>query len=211
MTKPILILGAGGSAKVVLEAAQRSGRQVLGLTDINPQMTGTTVLGCKVLGSDAVLQSYAPETVELVNGLGSVRDNSTRQKLFETCLANGYLFASIMHPSAILSKFAAFGPGFQAMAGVIVQPGCHVGRNVLLNTGVSIDHDCQIQDHAHIAPGAVLSGGVTVGQAAFIGIGARIIQGVRIGNQAVIGAGSVVLHDVPDCAVVVGHHKILTQ
>ncbi len=43
-----------------------------------------------------------------------------------------------------------------------------------------------------------------IGSNVFIGAGARILGGIQIGDNAVIGANAVVIHDVPDHAIVVG-------
>ncbi len=86
----------------------------------------------------------------------------------------------------------------------VIQNGCVIGDNAIINTGSIVDHDCMVGEHVHIAPGAVLSGGVTVGPMTNVGTGATVIQGIRIGEGAVIGAGSVVVDDVPAYAQVAG-------
>ena len=68
-----------------------------------------------------------------------------------------------------------------------------VGDNVLINTGVIIEHDCKIGNHATIGPGAILCGKVEVGEGAFIGAGAIIGPKVKIKPWEVISAGERVL------------------
>jgi len=84
------------------------------------------------------------------------------------------------------------------MAGAVIQPGCAIGANTVVNTHTTVDHDCNLAGHVHLAPGAVLSGGVTVGEATHVGAGTTIIQGVRLGARVLIGAGSLVTQDMPD-------------
>jgi acetyltransferase-like isoleucine patch superfamily enzyme len=90
------------------------------------------------------------------------------------------------------------------MAGAVVQPGAFIGRNVIVNTRASVDHDCCIQDHVHIAPGSTLCGNVTVGLGAMVGAGAVVIPGLTIGAGAMIGAAAAVCSDVPEKAVARG-------
>jgi UDP-perosamine 4-acetyltransferase len=71
-----------------------------------------------------------------------------------------------------------------------------VGKNSILNTNASVDHDCLIANHVHIAPGATLSGGIRVGEGTLVGAGAVVIQSIEIGSQCVVAAGAVVIHDV---------------
>jgi serine acetyltransferase len=80
----------------------------------------------------------------------------------------------------------------------VINSGARVGRNVIVNTDATIDHDCEIADGVHIGPGSHLCGHVVVGLATLIGAGTTIVPSVRVGAFALIGAGSTVLVDVPD-------------
>jgi UDP-perosamine 4-acetyltransferase len=197
MSENILIIGAGGHAKVLLNALQLSSVNVLGLTDSDPTKHGSSILGCPVLGDDTMIDAYDLTDVRLIIGIGSIETGSARQDAFERFQANGFTFSNCVHPSASVAPDVKLAPGSQVMAGVIIQPGCVIGMNSIINTRTSVDHDCQIGDHAHIAPGAVLAGTVTVADHAQIGIGASIIQGVHIGEAAMIAAGATVIRDVP--------------
>ena len=90
------------------------------------------------------------------------------------------------------------------MAGVVIQPGCAIGENSILNTSVGVDHDCQIGRDVHVAPGATLCGTVTVDDGAFIGAGATVIQGLRIGARAMVGAGVTLVQDLAPMTTVLG-------
>lgn len=200
----MIILGAGGHAKVLIDALKLQSVELLGIADAEPDKKGQLLLGVAVLGSDEEVMKYPVEKIQLVNGVGSVRVNLRRRKLFEYFKNAGYRFASIVHPSAIVAGNAVLSEGAQIMAGAVIQTGCHVGFNAIINTGSVVDHDCHIGDHAHIAPGATLSGGVVVGEGAHVGTGAIVIQGIRIGRNSLVAAGAVVIRDVADGATVSG-------
>ena len=145
-----------------------------------------------------------PGDVRLVNGVGSTGSTASRRDIYDRFTREGYCFATVIHPSAIVAPEVQIEDGVQIMAGAILQAGSSVGSNAIVNTGAIIDHDCVVGAHAHIAPGAVLSGGVHVGSGAHIGTGACIIQGVSIGAASVVGAGAVVIKDVPPGVTTVG-------
>lgn len=194
---PVILLGAGGHAKVVLDLLQALDRQVLGICDPALATQGTkTWRGLPVLGDDHVIESYAPADVELANGTGSLPGNTLRRRLHTRFTRQGYRFATLVHPSAILGSGTELGQGVQIMAGVIVQADTRIGDDVILNTGARIDHDGDIGHHVHVAPGAVLSGDVTLGNGCHVGAGATLRQGLRVGSEAVIGMGTTVLTDV---------------
>jgi sugar O-acyltransferase (sialic acid O-acetyltransferase NeuD family) len=198
---PVVVIGAGGHARVVIAALLIAKRNVLGCTGLAVPETDP---GVPFLGNDESLANQGPSRIELANGLGSVGRVTHRRATFEALKRQGYEFVTIVHSAAIVMKDAVLGEGVQIMAGAIVQPGCLVSDNVLINTGAIVDHDCRIGAHSHIATGARLSGGVQVELEAHIGAGATVVQGCRIGRGAVVGAGAVVIRDVAANEVVVG-------
>lgn len=178
--------------------------KVLGVTDADEGRLGDLLLQVPVIGSDDELEKYPPESVFLVNGLGSTRVDARRSRLFEYFKEKGYRFADVIHPSSVRASDVALSEGVQIMAGAVIQTGCRIGRNTIINTRASVDHDCSIGDHVHISPGATLSGGVVVQEGSHIGVGASVIQGIRIGRNSLVAAGAVVIRDVPDSARVSG-------
>jgi len=200
----IIVVGAGGHGRVIIDALLCAGAPVIGVTDIDPDSAGLDILGVPVFGNDDVLHKHHPGSIELVNGVGSTTLPTARQAVFDRFKKQGYHFASVIHPSAIVGQSVRIGEGAQIMAGVIVQPFTAIGENAIINTRAGIDHDCQIGAHTHIAPGATLSGGITVGESSHIGCGVTVIQGINIGKNVLVAAGATVCHDVPDGTRFVG-------
>ncbi len=194
---PVLVIGAGGHAKVVIDALRLSQRTIAGLLD--PALPpGTQIEGCEVLGGDDVVERSGREEVVLANGIGGTKSTEGRDAVYRLFRTKGYRFATVVHPSAVLSRSAALGEGAQVMAGCIVQPGARVGANSIVNTHASVDHDCRIGESVHIAPGVTLSGSVEIGDCSHIGTGAVVIQGVIIGRNSLVAAGAVVYRDLPE-------------
>ncbi len=207
----IIVIGAGGHARVVIAELRAGGHRLAGLVDADPSLHGKELDGVPILGGDAVAEARAPADVVLANAIGNrgvkVGDSALgiRRAVFARYLARGYRFASVISPSAIVSPTAQLGHGCQIFAGAIIQPGAVIGANCIINTGAQVDHDCVIGAHSHITPGAVLCGTVTVGEEVHIGAGAVIVHNVTIGTRAMIGAGAVVVGDVPAGTTVLGN------
>ncbi len=204
MTRPVIVIGSGGHAKVVIEALRRSGTPILGRTDADLAKRHLDLAGVPYLGRDEALDEHDPNTVFLANGIGSTGSPTTRIRVFEQLHDRGFQFARIVHPSAIIAGDADLGAGVQVMAGAIVQPGCRIGANAIVNTGARIDHDCDIGMHVHVAPGAVLCGEVTVGARSHVGAGSVIIQTVTVGADCLVAAGTVVTTTVKNGARIAG-------
>ena len=201
---PVIILGAGGHAKVLIDALRLQSVEILGIVDADPSKKWQELMGVAVIGSDEEVMKYSPQSVRLVNGIGSVRISMIRRQIFQHFKSKGYQFERVIHPSSIISAVVELSEGTQIMAGVIIQTGSMVGANTIINTRASVDHDCQIGDHIHISPGSVLSGGVVVGENVHIGTGAVIVQGVQIGANSLVAAGAVVIRNVQNDVIVAG-------
>jgi sugar O-acyltransferase (sialic acid O-acetyltransferase NeuD family) len=201
---PIIILGAGGHSKVLIDALRLQSVEIQGIVDVDPNKKGLELMGVPIIGSEEAILKFAPQKIRLVNGVGSVRVSLSRRQLFEKFKINGYKFQNVIHPSSIIANQVNLSEGVQVMAGVIIQAGCQIGINTIINTGSLVDHDCQIGNHAHISPGVVLSGRVVIGENSHIGSGATIIQGVRVGANSLVAAGTVVIRDVLSDVTVAG-------
>lgn len=202
MKLPVLIIGAGGHTRVLIEALTKSHTTILGC--LAKEVPSNWVSTIPFLGNDDVLFRYPPSSVMLVNGIGSISLPEFRREVFLRFKQKGYHFVTVLHPTAILASDVFLGEGAQVMAGAIIQPGSRLGENVIVNTGAVVDHDCNIGAHVHIAPGVVLSGEVSVGEGSHIGTGARVIQRIKIGAGTVVGAGAAVLNNVQSGSMVAG-------
>jgi len=202
--KDVIILGSGGHARVLLEILDNQNYSVLGMTDVCAEKWGSHIGGVPVLGDDSSIFEHDPQSILLVNGLGSVQHTKIRSNVFNLFFQNNYSFLSLAHITAYKSISAVFGCGTQLLAGSIVANHARLGNNVLVNTRAIIEHDCIIQDHCHLATGSIVCGQTVVGEGVHIGAGATIIQGLSIGENSTIAAGAVVVKDVPPNVLVAG-------
>lgn len=200
--RPLIVIGGGGHARVLVSTLIQLGRCVLGFAE--NERSQADIFGIACLGDDKAVLAHDPAEVLLINGVGSVAAVANRVRVHEWFRARGYEFGSVVHPSAIVAAEVRLSAGVQVMAGAVLQTGVIAHENCIINTGALVDHDCVVAAHAHIAPGAVLCGDVHVGVGAHVGAGATIIQGRTIGSGSIVGAGAVVLSDVPESCTVVG-------
>lgn len=208
----VILLGAGGHAKVVLDMLHLAPVNLLGV--VCPLLCSQQVKqwrGLAVLGDDDVLRGYNTAQVKLVNGVGMMPQSHARRRLFEAARQAGFEFINLVHPSAVVSGTVQLGQGVQIMAGAVIQADSKIADNVIINSSAVIEHDCLIAAHCHIAPGAVLCGQVAAAEQVFLGAGATVIQGIHLGVGAVVGAGTVVVRDVAAHAMVRGNSAMVRQ
>lgn len=191
----VVLLGAGGHAKVVADAILSRGGTIAGFYD-DAEEPALVLPGASHLGP---LSGATGETRPTILALGS---------LFSRCTLLGSLpelvWATAVHASAVVSPRAMVEPGALVAPRAIVNPGARIGAHAIINSGAIIEHDCSVGENTHLGPGAILSGGVTIGSDTLIGSGAIVLPGIRIGSNCVIGAGAVVTKGLPDGTRVVG-------
>ncbi|VAW70945.1 4-amino-6-deoxy-N-Acetyl-D-hexosaminyl-(Lipid carrier) acetyltrasferase, partial [hydrothermal vent metagenome] len=183
--KPVIILGAGGHAKVLINMLNLVGRPIIGIVDPFREV-GFLLQDIKVLGDDNIISSYSSAEIELVNGIGALPDKNIRWLLADKHRKQGFKFATVIHPSAMVANDVSLGQGVQIMAGSIIQPSVSIGTDSIINTGTIVEHDCVIADKCHLGPGVVFSGAVKIGEETYIGTGTSVINGINIGYGVVV-------------------------
>lgn len=196
----VVIAGAGGHAKVILEILEESGEfEVAGCTN---KVAGGTLPGVPILGDDGILPELAASGIR--SAFAAVGDNRVRRDLIRQLRDAGFRLVNAISRHAIVSPRARLGEGVAIMPGAVINAGAQIDDGAIVNTGATVDHDCHIAACAHIAPGVNLAGCVSVGEGALLGVGSRVIPGVSIGPWTLVGAGAVVIGDIPAHVTAVG-------
>jgi len=205
--RQLIMVGGGGHCRSLIEVAESAGYAVLGVLDL-PENVGKEFLSTQVIGTDDDIPAYVDQA-EFVIAVGSIKDPSTRIRLFEQVKAAGGKLATVVASTARGSKYATLGEGTVVMHHALVNAGAKVGSNVILNSFADIEHDSVIGDHCHVSTGAIVNGGCRVGSACFVGSGAVLVQGINVGEGIVIGAGSLVVGNISTKGVYAGNPAIL--
>lgn len=196
----LLVFGAGGHGRVVLDAAKDAGWIIHGFID-DHVASGTIVGGHhRVLGNREWLGSLA-RTHRICLGIG---DNYIRQAVASFVRSLGFPIESIVSPHAVISPSAHIGAGSVIFAGAVVNSMAILGAGTIVNSGAIVEHDVRVGEFAHLSPRSALGGGAAVGDLTQVGIGSSILPLITIGRRSVIGAGSVVTRCVPDDVVAFG-------
>lgn len=195
----VLVVGAGGHARVCLEILEGSGWAVSGC--LSSDASAIAGLGAQVLGLESELEARVSAGARDV--FVAVGDNAARTEIGRRVLGAGGRLVTAVSPHAVVSSTAVLGAGSVVMPGAVINAGSVLGMLVIVNTNATVDHDNRLDDGSHVAPGACLAGGVHVGAGALVGIGASVLPGTRVGERAIVAAGAVVIGNV-DVGVTVG-------
>jgi UDP-perosamine 4-acetyltransferase len=196
---PVVVIGAGGHAKVIVEILQEAGEfEIVGCLSL----AGGELLGVPILGDDSLLPQLYKQGVR--HGFIALGENRSRQKKAAEICRIGFTLANAISSKAVVSRRALFGCGVAVMPGAVINVMSRVEDGAIVNTGANVDHDCRLGPFSHIGPGVNLAGGVSVGEGAFLGTGVSVIPRISVGDWTVVGAGAVVIGDLPEKVTAVG-------
>ncbi|WP_022688126.1 NeuD/PglB/VioB family sugar acetyltransferase [Sphingomonas phyllosphaerae] len=200
-----ILWGATGQARVLIELLAGQSMQLVALVDravAEPPLPGVTMLRDAEALDTWLNEREAPLPGALV-AIGG-HHGAERRRLQQALQQRGVKILCAIHRAAYVATDAMVGAGSQVLAGSVVAARAQLGEAVIVNTGVTVDHDCVIDAGVHLAPGVTLAGEIMVGRDAFVGAGATVLPRLRIGAGAIVGAGAVVTRDVVAGATVVG-------
>lgn len=194
MPKDIIIIGAGGHAKVIADIIYKYGDNLIGFLDDNSDLQGKTIFDNKiVLGntSDDSVKKYSD--CHFIIGIGSNRV----RKIISEKYSNLKWYTAI-HPNSVIGTNVEINEGTVIMAGTVINTGTKIGRHCIINTCSSLDHDNVLEDYVHVSPGSHLAGTVKIREGTWICSGVTVINNITIGNNNIIGAGATVIKDIND-------------
>jgi sugar O-acyltransferase (sialic acid O-acetyltransferase NeuD family) len=197
MTKELAIVGASGHGKVIADIAEQLGFNVNFYDDAYPSKI--QIEHWPIHGTCADLIALNNANVVFSNDVVvAIGSNDIRAQKMQLLQQNNFNLLTLIHPTAVISQYAAIAQGTVVFAGALINAFAKVGVGCIINTAAVIEHDCIIDDFAHICPNVALAGGVTVGSKSWIGIGSQVKQLIIIGDNCLIGAGSTVVQNIPD-------------
>lgn len=191
MNKKLLIIGASGHGKVIADIALSMGKY-RGIAFLDDDESIKECMDFPVLGCTKELDSFVAD-YEIIVAIGNAQ---IRQRIMNQIDAVNGTMATLIHPQAVISKFAKIGEGTVVMPGAVINADAVVGRGCIINTAATVDHECRISDYVHISVGAHLAGSVVIGERTWIGIGAVVSNNLAICADCMIGAGAVVVDGI---------------
>ncbi|MEO8414439.1 MAG: acetyltransferase [Ginsengibacter sp.] len=200
----MLIIGAGGHAKELLDVLISNGYDNLFFYDDLPANTASRMFSkFQIIKKEQEATRYFKQTDKrFVLGMGG---SILRQSMAVKLHSLGGDLTTVISKKAQVSDFdVSIGDGVNIMHHVIIQPSVVIGEGTLINASALVHHDTVIGKYCEMAPAAIITGGCMIGDFTFIGSGAIILPGLCVGKNVVIGAGAVVTKDVADNAKVSG-------
>lgn len=198
--KKLVILGAGGHARVVADCAQAMNKykDIVFIDDSFPERKKN--LAWPIVDKLAHWKDYI-ESAEFIVAIGN---NDVRLSLSLDILKHNGILANIIHPQAIISPHISLGLGNMIFAGAIINAGSTIKTATIINTAATVDHDCILENGVHLSPGVNLAGTVHIGEKSWLGVGSNVIQCTKIAANTQTGAGTTVIKNTEANSLYVG-------
>jgi len=188
--KPLILIGSGGHAKACIDIVENEGKfYIYGIVD---NKVKGSLLGYPIIGKDKDLKKYFKKVKHLLIGVGQIRDNKTRFRLYKMGKNLGYKFPVIVSKRSHVSKNSQIQEGTIIFHDVIVNSAAKIGKNCIINNKCLVEHDVFIGDHCHISTGSILNGSVKIGNNSFVGSGTLISNSKLLPSNSFIKIGSIV-------------------
>jgi sugar O-acyltransferase (sialic acid O-acetyltransferase NeuD family) len=206
--REIIIIGCNGNCVDIAEtieilAARGDAVKLIGFLDDADPAQGMTVAGYPVLGRIADA-SHFPKA-SFVNGIGSPKSYRVKPDIIARINAGPERWATIIHPTAVVSRHSRIGSGTALLANVSIGAGAVIGSHCIILQNTVVSHDSVVGDFGALATGVCVSGGCTIGENCYVGSNVSIREGVRIAPGALIGIGAVVVTDLSENCVAYGN------
>jgi sugar O-acyltransferase (sialic acid O-acetyltransferase NeuD family) len=197
-SRPVLILGATTFSAEVADVVSSAGRQVVGFVENDDRARLGDLDGLPVHWIDDVGDLVAE--CDVLGGLSTTQ----RIRLIAQAEELGFSFATVVHPSAVVSARATVGRGVLVGAMCVIAAHASIGDFTVLNRGAMVGHHTAIGVCSTLSPGSNVAGACTLGERTYVGMGALVLDGLEVGERAVVASGAVVTSAVPDRAMVAG-------
>lgn len=199
-----VIIGAGTYGEVYLAYLREAGVEVVGFLDDDPKFEGKRVRGVPVLGAVNLLSSLK-ETDGIEAVYCPLGDNKLRVNFLSMAQGLGYETPNYIHPSALISPNVTIGKGVYILLGATIMPYAKIKDFVMISMSVHLAHHTVLEEGVFLSTGCNFGASIHAHKYAYCGISSTIMTGLHeLGEDCLIGAGAVVIHDVPDRAVMAG-------
>ncbi|MDA3867665.1 MAG: acetyltransferase [Salinivirgaceae bacterium] len=210
--KKIIIIGGYGNGTVAASTIEDINAhsktkewEILGF--LNDRETNP-INGFPVLGKvehEAVIEYLKDDNVYFLYTLISTKLNySFLHKLHDLKIPTEK-FATIIHPTAVISKFAKIGNGVCIQPFVSVGPNVEIGNHVQIYAQSLIGHNSTLKDYSYVANNACVGASVVLEEGAYLGTNCSTLENITIGKWSLVGIGSVVIKSVDDYTKIVGN------
>ncbi|MBR1626129.1 MAG: NeuD/PglB/VioB family sugar acetyltransferase [Bacteroidales bacterium] len=201
--RQLCIIGTGGCARetysyikdIFLSQKEDITDKVVFLDKDELVKDGMQIMDCRVIKESG----FDRDKYVVVLAIG---DSRIREKVFAKY--KGCDFATVIHPTAMISEYSKVGNGSIVAPNCVIGPNVEIGDFAHINIQTNIGHDCRIKDFFTTAYSVNISGACNIGNTVYFGTNSCIKQGITVCDKVIIGMGASVVKNITVCGTYIG-------
>jgi carbonic anhydrase/acetyltransferase-like protein (isoleucine patch superfamily) len=138
--------------------------------------------------------------VKIFVSLGWNKLNAERRYLYERLKSEGFQFANLISPLAVI-RGKVEGDNCWINDYTVIQSDACIKSDVTVREGVIIGNGTVINEHCFISVNAVIGGGSSIGEQTFVGMRGTVFDGTKVGEKCLVGACAIVKRNLKDYSV----------
>jgi len=179
--KPIILVGSNSNLLQMVDNANSTGREVVGIVDSDYYGNTDSIEGVPVIASEYTFDwstnfDYFVATTWFPEDTSTQRRNKTkRQHLISLLEKNQILCTNLIHARALVPETCQLGNGIMIAADAILGNYSKVGNYSQIREKAYLAHHACVKQDCIIQVGCYVGANVVVNKGSYMGIGASII------------------------------------
>jgi acetyltransferase EpsM len=189
----IIIIGAGGLGRVMLDFFVAHGYDVFSFYDDNPIYVNEKLCGIPVIDYNFLLEMKKEGLLFAL----AILDPKDRENVVSKLSSSKIPFLNFQAATSFLSPHTSLGVGYSVLDYSFIMNGARLDEYVHVHFYSAIGHDAIVGPYTTFGPNCIIGGYAKIGKGVKIGMGVRVLPKVNIGDYATVGAGAVVTKSIP--------------
>lgn len=194
----LIIIGMSTNARHVYEFVTNYNLfEVVGFAVDEQYKTEDTFYGRPVYSIETLADQIDKDEVKLFIALLWNCLNADRRDLYYRLKAQGYQFANIISPNAVV-RGKIKGDNCWIHDFVVIQNDAEIGNNVAIMAFSLVGARSKIEDHCFLGAKSTVGGNSIIGIQSFVGINCTVFDDTQIGRKCILGACTDIKRNIPD-------------
>jgi sugar O-acyltransferase (sialic acid O-acetyltransferase NeuD family) len=204
--KDIVLYGSGGMALEVVQLIEDINEieptwNILGyIDDIRGDQgeNNPVVNGYRILGTKSAVKDIDPSAYWVI----AVSNPKAKRAIYDSLAEYNLKYATLVHPTAKISKNVTIGEGTIVNYGCIVSVSVVLESHIYLNMRTVVGHETVIKSFSTCLIDCIVAGNVLIGEGVLLGSNCVIKEKKTVGRNSKISMGSAVFFDVDENVIV---------
>lgn len=194
----LIIVGTSTNARHIYEfVTDYNLFDIVGFAVDEKYRTTDTFYNKPVFSLETLAEQVDKNDVKVFIALLWNRLNADRRDLYSRLKAQGYQFANIISPKAVI-RGKINGDNCWIHDFVLIQNDAVIGNDVAVMAFSLIGAGSIIEDHCFLGAKSTVGGGSSIGSQSFVGINCTVFDDTQIGEKCILGACTAVKRNMPN-------------